>query len=184
VPNLSRKWDNVIVKAIFDNWQVSGVTSAISGTYGNISYTFTGVPTGLLVGTGNIGGGGSRVSFTCDPNLPSNERTFEHQFRTECVVPPSDKFLMGNSLGDEYLGLGYVNWDISFFKNVPIGNSNRRLQLRAELYNAFNTDQWSGVNTAAQFDYLTGRQTNVAFGSLTGATRDARRIQLGARFTF
>ena len=124
------------------------------------------------------------MSFTCDPNLPSSERTFTRQFRTECVVPPSDQFLMGNSLGDEYLGLGYVNWDISFFKNIPMGNSNRRLQLRAELYNAFNTDQWSGVTTAAQFDYLTGKQTNTAFGSLTGATRDARRIQLGARFTF
>jgi hypothetical protein len=184
VPNLSKRWDNMIARAIFDNWQVSGLTSAISGTYGNISYTFAGVPTGLLVGTGSIGGGGSRVSFTCDPNLPSGERTFERQFRTECVVPPSDKYLLGNSLGDEYLGLGYINWDISFFKNVPIGNTSRRLQLRVELYNAFNTDQWSGVSTGAQFDYLTGRQTNAAFGSLTGATRDARRIQLGVRFTF
>jgi hypothetical protein len=40
------------------------------------------------------------------------------------------------------------------------------------------------VNRNAVFDYLTGRQTNTAFGSLTGATNSARRIQLGARFTF
>src|SRR5205823_4910267 len=65
VPNLSRKMDNPIVKAIFDNWQISGITSAISGTYGSITYNFTGVPTGALVGTGTtvntgaIGGGTS-----------------------------------------------------------------------------------------------------------------------------
>ena len=99
------------------------------------------------------------------------------------IAPPSDQFRLGNSLGDEYIGPGFSNWDISFFKNVPLGAS-RRLQFRIELYNAFNTDQWTGVDTSAQFDYLTGAQTDANFGKLTGATLSARRIQLGARFTF
>ncbi len=34
------------------------------------------------------------------------------------------------------------------------------------------------------FNYTTGAQTDTAFGSLTGGTLSARRIQLGARFTF
>jgi hypothetical protein len=76
-----------------------------------------------------------------------------------------------------------MNWDISFFKNVPAGGT-RRLQLRVELYNAFNTDQWNGVNTGATFDFKTGAQTNTNFGKLNGSTFNARRIQLGARFTF
>jgi hypothetical protein len=183
VPNLSRRWDNVVVKALADNWQVSGITSVISGTYDNLGYNFTGTPTGALIGTGAIDGGGSRAILVCDPNLPRRERTYERQFRTECVKPPTDQFLLGTSSNDEYLTPGYVNWDISLFKNVPVGG-NRRLQLRVELYNAFNTDQWTSVNRTATFDYLTGNQTNTAFGSLTGVTRDARRIQLGARFTF
>ena len=90
---------------------------------------------------------------------------------------------MGNAAGDEYLGPGFMNWDISAFKNVPMGGT-RRLQLRLELYNAFNTDQWIGVGTGATFDYLTGAQANTAFGQLSGSTFSARRIQLGARFTF
>ena len=95
-----------------------------------------------------------------------------------------DQFRLGTALNDEYLGPGYVNWDISVFKNVPFGGS-RRLQLRVELYNAFNTDQWTGVNTNATFDYVTGALTNGnVFGRLTNATNSARRIQLGARFTF
>ncbi|MBI1874219.1 MAG: hypothetical protein HYS05_10085 [Acidobacteria bacterium] len=118
------------------------------------------------------------------PNLPRHERTFERQFRTECVAPPSDQFRLGPALNDEYQGPGYTNWDISAFKNVPMGGG-RRLQFRVELYNAFNTDQWTGVNTTANFDYATGTLTNqTVFGRLTGATLSARRIQLGARLTF
>ena len=56
----------------------------------------------------------------------------------------------------------------------------RRLQLRVELYNAFNTDQWTGVNTNATFDDNTGALTNGnTFGRLTGNTNSARRIQPG-----
>ena len=59
------------------------------------------------------------------------------------------------------------------------------MQFRAELYNAFNTDRWTAVNTTAAFNFTTGALTNPAvFGSLTDATNSARRIQLAVRFTF
>jgi hypothetical protein len=184
VPNLSQKWNNLLVKVVFDNWQFSGITTVTSGTYGGFGYNYANVPTGTLSGTGAINGQASRVVMTCDPNLPRGERTFERQFRTECVAPPTDQFRLGTALNDEYLGPGYMNWDISAFKHVPMGGA-RRLQLRVELYNAFNTDQWTGVNTNATFDYLTGALTNAnTFGRLNGNTNSARRIQLGARFTF
>ena len=142
------------------------------------------VPTGALSGTGAISGNASRVDILCDPNLPKGERSFTRQFKTECIGPPSDTNRLGNALNDELLGPGYVNFDISLFKNIPIGGT-RRLQFRVELYNAFNHDEWTGVNTGAQFDYTTHQLTNpTSFGYLSGATQSARRIQLGARFTF
>ena len=185
VPSLSRVWNNAVAKALFDDWQVSGVTSILSGTRQGISYGYTAVPTGVLSGQGAINGGGSRVNILCDPNLPRSERTFERQFKTECIGPPTDQFRLGDAMNDEYIGPGFINWDISFFKHVPMGG-NRRLQFRVELYNAFDTDQWqqTGVDTSAIFNYVTGAQTDTQFGSLTGATLSARRIQLGARFTF
>ena len=183
VPNLSRRWNNILVKALLDNWQVSGITSILSGTYTNFSYGYTGAPTGTLTGQGAINGGGSRVNLLCDPNLPRGDRTFDRQFRTECIGPPTDQFRLGTSTNDEYLNPGFMNVDLSFFKNVPLGGA-RRLQFRVELYNAFDTDQWNGVDTSAQFHYVTGEQTDTNFGRLTGATFSARRIQLGARFTF
>jgi hypothetical protein len=190
VPNLSSKWNNLLAKVVFDNWQFSGVTTFTTGTYGGFTYGYANAPTGALTGTGAINGGngaannGSRVVVTCDPNLSRSERTFERQFRTECVAPPTDQFRLGTATNDEYLGPGFMNWDISVFKHVPMGGA-RRLQLRVELYNAFNTDQWTGVNTNATFDYTTGVLTNAnTFGRLNGNTNSARRIQLGARFTF
>jgi hypothetical protein len=184
VPNLSRKWDNILTKAILDNWQFSGITQLQSGTQGGFGYSYSNVPTGTLSGNGSINGGGNRANITCDPFLSRGERTFERQFKTECIAPPTDQYHFGTSTGDEFHGPGFMNWDISAFKNIPMG-AGRRLQLRVELYNAFNTDQFTGTNTTANFDYVTGALTNAnTFGRLNGNTNSARRIQLGARFIF
>jgi len=194
VPNLSDAWDNPVAK-ILDDWQISGVTTIAGSDYGSISYSYTNVPRAMAPFVGNTGGilpagrgggaFGSRVHYTCDPNLPRGERTPDRQFRTECIQPPSDPYNLGDSVGDELhnASLGYMNWDISLFKNVPLGGS-RNLQLRVEMYNAFNTDQWSQIDTSAQFDYQTGEQVDSNFGTLGNGTRAARRIQLAARFTF
>jgi len=77
-------------------------------------------------------------------------------------------------------GPGYQNWDLSLFKNVPLGK--RILQFRAEAYNAFNHTQWSAVNAEANFDSA-GRQVNTNFGRIID-TRPPRRMQMGIRLNF
>ncbi len=76
IPNLSQKWNNIFVKAVADNWQVSGITSILSGTKQGFTYAYTGVPTGALSGTGAINGGASRPDIVCDPNIPRGDRSF------------------------------------------------------------------------------------------------------------
>jgi hypothetical protein len=176
-------WRNRLVRAALGNWQVSGITQIVSGPRQGFSYAYVNVPGGALSGTGGVDAGASRVDVLCDPNLSRGDRTFDRQFRTECVSAPGDQFRLGNARGDEYQGPGFMNFDFSLFKNIPLG-SRRRLQFRLELYNAFNADQWTATDTSATFDYQTGAQTDANFGRLTGATQSARRIQLGARFTF
>ena len=88
---------------------------------------------------------------------------------------------IGTARGDEIIGPGYLNWDITLAKYVPFGNG-KRVTFRAELYNAFNTVQFSAVNTSAVFN-AAGQQTNTQFGQYTQA-RDARRIQLTFRVDF
>lgn len=173
-----------VLRGIVNGWQVSGVTSFLSGARGAFTYSYRNVPPGVLSDNGSIGGGPSRPRIVCDPQLPRSQRTFQRQFRTECIAAPDDAYGFGTARGDEFQGPGYANWDVSVFKHFPLGGS-RRLQLRVELYNAFNTDQWTTVNTNAEFDFATGALANPGvFGSLTGATNSARRVQLGARFEF
>jgi hypothetical protein len=168
---------------LIGNWQISGITQIVSGQYGGFSYRYDNAPTGTLTGTGAINGGASRPDIVCDPTIPRGERTFDRQFNTDCIRPPSDQFRLGDARGDEFQGPGFQNWDISFFKNVPMGGT-RRLQFRVELYNAFNHDEFTATDSSAIFDYQTGEQVGPTFGQLTGATQSARRIQLGVRFQF
>ena len=184
VQNLSQKFYNILTKAVLDNWQISGITTITSGRYQPLTYGYLNAPTGTLTGTGGIDTPASRPDIVCNPNLPRGQRTFERQFNVDCIKPPSDPYRLGNASGDEYLGPGYWNFDISAFKNIPVGGA-KRLQLRFELYNAFNNNQWTGTNTLAQFDYTTAALLNATtVGRLNGNTNSARRAQLAARFTF
>jgi Carboxypeptidase regulatory-like domain/TonB-dependent Receptor Plug Domain len=179
VPGLSRFWNNAAVRGVFDNWQISGSTSALSGATLNPSYSITGV-SDLTGGAGS--GVDTRVDYICDPNLSRGERSPTRAFKTECVAPPSlATNRIGTAVGDELVGPGYLNWDITIAKYVPFGGS-RRFTFRCELYNAFNNVQFSTVNTSAIFN-AAGQQTNAQFGQYTQA-RDARRIQLTTRIDF
>jgi hypothetical protein len=173
-----------IVRGVVNGWQLSGVTSFLSGAQGAFTYGYRAVPTGVLADNGSIGGGPNRPRIVCDPRLPRSQRTFQRQFRTECIAAPDDPYNFGTARGDEFHGPGHANWDISVFKHFLLGGT-RRLQFRVELYNAFNTHQWTAVNTHAEFDFTTKALANPnVFGSLTGDTNSARRIQLAVRFTF
>ena len=79
--------------------------------------------------TGGLGG--MRPIIVCDPNLPRSERTFERQYRTECVRPPGprtdpgDTLYQGSGVGqgqeDARMGLGYINHDLTLMKNFSLG---------------------------------------------------------------
>jgi hypothetical protein len=182
LPKVSDKWGNAFSKIVLDGWQISGISVLQSQNRGGFTYAFTGAPTNDLSGNG----GQRRVSLVCDPNLPRGERTFDRQFKTECIKPgggAGDPYYLGTSTNDEYNPPGYINHDITFFKNFAIGN--RSLQFRAELYNAFNTTQYQDVDTSAVFDFNTGQQTDTNFGRITGVRGNTNRIiQLGLRFRF
>jgi hypothetical protein len=188
IPGVSRfMGDNAIVKGALDGWQLSGVTTMTGGTRTGFTYGFTGAPSQETL-TGGLGG--SRVVLVCDPNLPRKERTFDRQFRTECVRPPgpltdpSDTLYQGTSLSDEWVNLGFVNHDLVLFKNFGLGGG-RNFRVQLEAYNVFNSTQYSAVDTSAVFDFITGVQTDTAFGRVQGVRGNSNRVvQIGARFSF
>jgi hypothetical protein len=189
--------NNIIAKGALDGWQLSGITTMLSGVWSNFGFNWSGAPASTAQLTGGLEG--SRVIIVCDPVLPRGERTFDRQFRTECIRPPGpltdpkDVLYQGTGIGrgteDARMSLGYINHDITMMKNFKLGHE-RNLQVRVEMYNAFNTTQYggtgvTGVNTTATFDFATGRQTNPAFGSISGVRANSNRVvQLGVRLTF
>jgi hypothetical protein len=178
VPDIG--WDNSVARAILDNWQVSGVTSALSGETLAIGYGIA----GIADLTGGAGAGvDTRVDIICDPNLSRGDRSPVRAFATECIAPPSAATnRIGTATNDEIIGPGYLNWDISLAKIIPFGGT-RRVTFRAELYNAFNTVQFSTVNTTANFTSAGVLPAATEFGQYTGA-RPSRRMQLTLRVDF
>src|SRR5262249_32915458 len=132
VPRLSGRWNNGFARGLLDHWEISGITSFVSGAPLGIGYSFS---TARDV-TGGAGAGvDSRVILTGDPNLPKGERTQTRYFRTEVVRPPNrSDFGVGNASKDPLRGPGINNWDISIFKNFPVGSDGaRRFQFRWEM---------------------------------------------------
>lgn len=175
IPNAGRGWDHSLARQIFDHWQLSGITSFVSGAPLGIGFSTTD-------GADIAGGGdGVRAVMLANPVLPKSERTFARFFNTEAFGRPV-RGTYGNAPKDVFRGPGTNNWDLSLFKNIPLGAEGRFVQLRWEAYNAFNHTQFSAVDNAARFDSA-GRQTNNRFGAFTVA-RAPRQLQLGLRIVF
>src|SRR5579872_4868495 len=175
VPNVSRLWKNWLSRSVFDNWEISGIASFISGTPLNVSL---GTTNNLNI-TG--GGDGARVIATGSPVLPKGQRTFNQYFNTSVFALPAVGTI-GNQWTSFMHGPGVNDWDIAFSKNIRVKDK-AAAQLRFEGYNLFNHTQFSGVNTSAQFNPSTGQQVNLSFGQLN-ADRGPRIIQVSARVTF
>lgn len=175
IPGGSRIAPNIITRAVLDHWQVSGIATFASGF--PVGVGFSTVDAVDLSG----GGDGTRINVTGKAQLPVGERTFSRFFDTSVFARPA-RADFGNAPRDVYRNPGINNWDISFFKNFPLRRESRYLQLRWELYNAFNHTQFSAVDNTARFD-ATGRQVNTRFGEVTD-TRVERRMQASLRFHF
>jgi len=181
IPKLSKYMNNRVVKAVADNWQISGLTSFTSGAPLGIGYS-------LVSGADLVGASGagidSRINLISNPILPKSERTPTRHFDTAAFAPPTRaEFGIGNAPKDVLRGPGLAVWDATIIKNIPFGKSEvKRLQLRFEFYNLLNHTNFANVDTTARFD-AQNRQVSGTFGQYTSSL-DARRVVLGAKFYF
>ena len=165
----------IALKQAFNGWQLSGITSLLSGA--PLGVNFSSATGADFTGTATQG---ARIVVLSNPILPKNERDFLHNFRTGVFAPPSAS-TFGNAARTVVRGPGVENFDLSLFKEFPI-KEQMRFQFRAEAYNAFNHTQFSSIDTTARFD-ATGKQINTLLSSFTGA-RSARIMQFALRFYF
>ncbi len=176
--------------AVVNSWQISGITTFM-----------TGAPTNLGVSVSGIGNLNERYTGSPDvgPRIvmndpPSYPKGIYQWMSGAGLAMPAVKGSKGfDSARDAFRQPGDNDWDISTFKNFPIKREGTYLQLRVEMYNAFNHPRFNAFNTSAQFSQagqlintpaaLGGTGGRFGFGALTG-TAPARVIQLAAKFYF
>jgi hypothetical protein len=175
LPKLSTRLPNPVVKWVFDDWQLSGITTFASGN--PLGFSYSTVDNADITG----GGDGGRLNIVGDLELARGDRSFDRWFNTAAVARPA-RGDFGNASRAPLRGPGIHNWDMSLVKYIPLGSAARTMQFRWEVYNLFNHTQFASVNTAARFD-AAGNQVNTQFGQIT-ATRAPRIMQASVRIQF
>jgi len=123
---------------ILGDWQLNGIFTAMSGTPFTV---FDSNDVSLQGQAPEISGFSSnRPNVIGNPN--SGPRTAAQWFNVsafQALQPdPQGRFpVFGNEGRNAVLGPGYVNWDFSAFKNIPLTES-KQLQFRGELFNFLN----------------------------------------------
>ena len=187
IPRLSRLVSSKFVRAAFDGWQISDITSFISGAPSTIGITTS--PTALLGG-----GDPTRALMIGNPNGP---KTFDQWFNVAAFAAPTAPgyqaaclkgacpALTLANIGDApqmpIRGPGVDNWNTSLFKNFDV-RERLHFQFRAEAYNTFNHTQFSTINSSLTFN-ASGVNTNAQAGQVT-ASRNPRYLQLALRLIF
>jgi hypothetical protein len=198
IPDLSTKvnfLNNSAWKQVFGGWQVSGITSFTTGAPGNITYVLSNAQGATLnkMTTGNEDVA-PRPVYTCNPKAIDATLT---QYVDDTCITPAPRGSIGMDSGKNGIyGPGINNWDISIFKKIQYwkDHEERYLQLRWEMYNAFNHTQWSDFNRSATINPTTGKVVNLptdrggtggrfGFGALN-RNRPARTMQLAAKIYF
>jgi len=170
----------VFTRAALDGWQLSGNTAFVSGDWAGVTFSTT----------DNFdfygGGAGGRIVMTgVDPrsgdNLDPDPDGTGSYLNWAAFARPSGRMDLGNAPARFFRMPWIKNTDLALFKNFQLGGV-KRVQFRWEVYNVFNTVNWSGIDTSAQFNPA-GEQVDTQFGKATSA-RDPRIMQMSLRFSF
>jgi hypothetical protein len=154
IPNATSKGG--VLGAMVNDWQVSGITSWASGVPYNLGFigdlgsdsvnqAWWGTPdnVGFRI-QGNVAGSIQDAAvapqFSCDPRSGTGggNSVGDKIANINCVQIPA----FGDSgpfVAPYYMRLpSRMNWDITLFKNFPIGEGDKKLQFRAGFFNIFN----------------------------------------------
>lgn len=187
-PDLTKKGG--ILPHIVNGWQISGITTWASGVPLAVGFTgdiisdsvqnaWFGTPdhVGFRI-QGNTGGTDNGVItpvFTCDPRQGvSGHSVGDKILNVNCIGIP------GFGESGPYTSPFYMripsrmNWDITVFKNFPIGKGAKKLQFRAGAFNIFN-QAVPGFSTGQDLDLRLETRCNVRVNGIpngAGGTSD------------
>ena len=160
---------------LIQGWAISGITRFATG----LPVTFASFGDNALINVQNNGING--VSIDLPDVVPGNleidhnPRNGRPYFNTS-LFSPNALGTPGNASRRSFYGPGMDNYDIALHKIAKFTES-RMLEIRFELFNAFNHAQFFGPNA------VNGNIDSATFGYVTQAA-PPRVSQVAARFTF
>jgi hypothetical protein len=204
------------IAAVTNDWQLSGIMSMDSGDYYTPGYSYNSGPTGqALTGSPNYN---ARAIFTDLSAFGSGCSSNQYQqlgdtLRSSGITTANRMFVSTNTQGPQVGSNGLESGrnqlkgckdhiiDLAIQRTIRLGGS-RSLQLRADLFNAFNTIVYTGRASTVQFNSTTDqtvrtsqylqdgtldparlRPNQAAFGAANAAA-NLRSVQGQIRFTF
>jgi hypothetical protein len=151
---------------VLGGWEVSGITQAVSGA--SFSVTQARDPWDPNAANVGIGLGATRP----DQIAPVQKtKKLAQWFSTDSFQEAVGHF--GSENSNSLQGPGYQNWDLAAIKNLKFAER-YNFQLRGEFFNAFNHENFSGVDSS---------MNDGNFGQVTSGHLP-RRIQIAAKFNF
>ncbi|MEO5897282.1 MAG: TonB-dependent receptor [Vicinamibacterales bacterium] len=162
-----RTSSNAVLRSVLGGWQVSGVSTFQSGTPLNVVIQGDRANTTSPNQRPDVVG---NPSVNCESN-PSGLGLINCIDPAAFVIPA--QFTYGNAPRNMLRGLGSKTTDLLLIKSFEIGGS--ALQIRAEVFNLFNTVNWGSPNTTLGA---------AAFGRVASTSIPMRQMQLGAKLIF
>ena len=184
----------MIAKQLLDGWRIFGESTLFAGLPMTVTCSAISAPIGYWYGTPagtlpnprcQMGGSlwlpsGTAPPAGVDPKLwyPFNAASFS--------LPAATSFGIGSTPPTLLFGPGAVNVDLSVSKDFRL-TERWNLQLMGQAYNFLNHFSPANPDGSLQINYLTGANSNAAFGQTTaaqGAQVQARHVVLSLRVTF
>jgi hypothetical protein len=176
--------NNGFVKAVLGGWQVSGISSLVSGKPANVDFTKVTYSGGAV--TDYTGGSiNARPNLVCDPTKGATgvgPNGLPLLINTSCFARPTVRGDMGNMPRNVLRLPGIIASDLALTKSVRL-HERGILQFRWEAYNLFNHTNFKSIDTVMTFDASGGLSPSSTFGTPTAAL-SPRVMQGSLRVSF
>jgi Carboxypeptidase regulatory-like domain/TonB dependent receptor-like, beta-barrel/TonB-dependent Receptor Plug Domain len=141
--------------AILGNWRMNGIFMRNSG------FPFTVTASALSSFVGPLAD--TRPNRLCNGSLASGQRSVNEWFSPACFAVPSPA-AFGNSGRDILIGPPFTNLDFSLDRSFPfkLGSQPKQVDFRWEVFNLFNTPQFSIPSSDVSSPGTVGRITSLA----------------------
>jgi hypothetical protein len=149
---------------VLGGWQLNGIFNAQ-----------TGLPVNIIRSSYTPGYEGLRPDLVGDPNIPRSQRTLDKYFNTAAFsnanFTGSNLYGYGDAGRNPLVGPGYINGDVSIFKEFAI-KEQTKVQARFEFFNVANTPHFSNpIGDMSSPNFGAVRSTNGAMRIVQAAVK-------------